>query len=81
MTTRLMSRRSGLGPRGTSLGLADLQVRANQILTEGIHGLCFSPYLEGQGPGYELDKAQIRERLAVIAPAHTLDPNVFLHRR
>ena len=39
-------------------------------LARGIHGLCFSPYLEGQEPGSQIGEAQIRERLAVVQP-HT----------
>ena len=34
------------------------------------HGLCFSPYLDGQGPGTQLLEPQIRARMDVIAP-HT----------
>jgi exo-beta-1,3-glucanase (GH17 family) len=37
-------------------------------LARGMHGLCFSPYLEGQQPGSQVSAAQIRERLAVIQP-------------
>ena len=37
-----------------------------EIMEEGVHGLCFSPYLEGQGPGTQLDEKQIADRLAVI---------------
>jgi exo-beta-1,3-glucanase (GH17 family) len=37
-------------------------------LAQGIHGLCFSPYLDGQGPGTQLEAPQIRERLAIIQP-------------
>lgn len=39
-------------------------------LRRGVHGLCFSPYLEGQSPGAQIDPAQIRERLQIIQP-HT----------
>jgi len=39
-------------------------------LARGIHGLCFSPYLEGQQPGDQMAEAQIRERLAIVQP-HT----------
>lgn len=39
-------------------------------LAHGIHGLCFSPYLEGQQPGSPISEAQIRERLAIVRP-HT----------
>ena len=34
----------------------------------GVHGLCFSPYLEGQSPGSQVSAAQIRARLEVIRP-------------
>ena len=40
------------------------------VLARGIHGLCFSPYLEGQSPGSQIGEAQIRERMAIIRP-HT----------
>jgi len=39
-----------------------------KILKAKIHGISFSPYVEGQGPGTQLGEAQIRERLAVIQP-------------
>ena len=39
-------------------------------IARGVHGLCFSPYLEGQAPGTEVSEAQIRERLLLIQP-HT----------
>jgi glucan 1,3-beta-glucosidase len=37
-------------------------------LAHGVHGLCFSPYLEGQQPGSQIGERQIRERLAVVQP-------------
>ena len=33
-----------------------------------MHGLCFSPYLEGQEPGDQLSEEQIRRRIEIIAP-------------
>ncbi len=39
-------------------------------LLRGVHGLCFSPYLEGQQPGSQIGEAQIRERLQILQP-HT----------
>jgi exo-beta-1,3-glucanase (GH17 family) len=39
-----------------------------EILEAKIHGLSFSPYTEGQGPGTILSEAEIRDRLAVIEP-------------
>jgi exo-beta-1,3-glucanase (GH17 family) len=37
-------------------------------LGRGVHGFCFSPYLEGQQPGSQVSEAQIRERLKIIQP-------------
>ena len=39
-----------------------------RILEKKIHGLSFSPYLEGQAPGCEISEQQIRERLEIISP-------------
>lgn len=40
----------------------------NKVLEGGIHGLCYSAYEEGQQPGSILTEAQIRRRMAIIAP-------------
>ena len=39
-----------------------------RTLEAGVHGLCFSPYVEGQAPGSPVDAAQIRARLEIIRP-------------
>lgn len=41
-----------------------------QILASGIHGISFSPYLDGQSPGTEIPPQQIRQRMQIIQP-HT----------
>lgn len=41
-----------------------------KTLNTGMHGLCFSPYLEGQNIGDILTEAQIQQRMAIVAP-HT----------
>ncbi|MGB5256827.1 MAG: glycosyl hydrolase family 17 protein [Woeseiaceae bacterium] len=46
----------------------DLRALVRQILAAKIHGISFSPYIEGQGPGTQLGEAQIRERMGVILP-------------
>ncbi len=46
----------------------DLRSLVGEILDAKIHGICFSPYVEGQGPGTEITEAQIRERLEIVAP-------------
>ena len=52
------------------VGLSETQLRAlvRELLDRGIHGLSFSPYLQGQGPGTRLSEAQIRDRLALVEP-------------
>ena len=39
-----------------------------ELLDGKIHGICFSPYIEGQGPGAQVTDDQIRERLEIVAP-------------
>ncbi len=48
--------------------LAELAGEFAAALHGGVHGLCFSPYLEGQAPGSLVDEAQIRARLWIIRP-------------
>lgn len=45
-----------------------LSVAFRATLQRGVHGLCFSPYLEGQQPGSQIVEAQIRERLRILQP-------------
>lgn len=40
----------------------------NEVLQGGMHGLCFSPYVEGQQPGDQLTEEQVRRRLEIIRP-------------
>ncbi|WKK65118.1 glycosyl hydrolase family 17 protein [Lutimonas zeaxanthinifaciens] len=49
----------------TSKGLQNLFKR---LLKDGMHGLCFSPYEEGQEPGDQITEEQIRRRMKIIAP-------------
>ena len=52
----------------SSLGVDDLRSLVHKILEAKIHGISFSPYVEGQGPGTQIGEAQIRERLSFIQP-------------
>jgi GPH family glycoside/pentoside/hexuronide:cation symporter len=47
---------------------ADLEALFAERLNNGLHGLCFSPYVEGQETGDILSEAQIRRRMEVIMP-------------
>ena len=46
----------------------DLRELARKVLEEGLHGLCFSPYEQGQSPGDKISEEQIRRRMRVIQP-------------
>jgi exo-beta-1,3-glucanase (GH17 family) len=46
----------------------DLKRLAAKVLDGGMHGLCFSPYEEGQKPGDRISEAQIRRRMELIRP-------------
>ncbi len=46
----------------------ELEVLFNKVLNQGMHGLCFSPYEEGQQPGDQITEAQIRRRMEIIQP-------------
>ncbi|MDU8885651.1 glycosyl hydrolase family 17 protein [Yeosuana sp. MJ-SS3] len=49
----------------TTKGLQNLFKR---VLKNGMHGLCFSPYEEGQEPGMLISEDQIRRRMKIIKP-------------
>ncbi|MFD2914500.1 glycoside hydrolase family 17 protein [Psychroserpens luteus] len=46
----------------------ELQKLFKEVLDNGIHGLCFSPYEEGQSAGDEISEEQIRRRMKIIKP-------------
>ncbi len=50
------------------LAQQDSRQMIQSIISSGLHGLCFSPYTEGQKPGTQLTKEQVRARLSIIAP-------------
>ena len=60
---------SHIGPKvWSSEARSTLATELRATLQDGVHGLCFSPYLEGQQPGSQVSEAQIRERLAILQP-------------
>ncbi len=46
----------------------ELQSLFTKVLNNGMHGLCFSPYEEGQEPGSIISEEQIRNRMEIIKP-------------
>ncbi|PKD44213.1 MFS transporter [Rhodohalobacter barkolensis] len=52
------------------LSIKKLRKSFKESLNSGIHGFCFSPYLEGQNLGDQLSREQIEKRMKIVAP-HT----------
>ena len=46
----------------------DLTALFIKYLNNGMHGICFSSYLDDQGPGSILSAEQIRNRIEIIKP-------------
>lgn len=46
----------------------DLQVLFRRVLDSGTHGMCFSIYEDGQGPGSIITEQQVRRRIEIIKP-------------
>jgi len=57
---------NGIGPK--QYGSAELSALMTQHLQEGISGICFSSYVEGQEPGDIISADQIRQRINIIKP-------------
>jgi len=51
-----------------SLSHADRILLMREILDRKIHGMSFSPYMDGQEPGVEISEAQIEQRMKIIQP-------------
>jgi exo-beta-1,3-glucanase (GH17 family) len=47
---------------------AELDSMFLKILTNGIHGISFSAYLENQGPGSQISEKQVEARMKILKP-------------
>jgi exo-beta-1,3-glucanase (GH17 family) len=56
------------GVDSSRLSVDELRALVRRLLESGIHGISFSPYTEGQGPGTVISEQQIRERLGIVQP-------------
>ena len=57
-----------LGTDFSQMSRADKIELLQAILRHKIHGISFSPYVDGKSPGAEISEHQIRERLSIIQP-------------
>ena len=46
----------------------DLRTMARDVLSKGMHGLCFSIYEDGQKPGSIISESQVKRRIEIIKP-------------
>ena len=46
----------------------DIRTLYSKVLQNGMHGLCFSMYEDGQKPGDHISEEQVRRRLKIMAP-------------
>ena len=57
-----------LGQDFTNKSEEDLKKAFKEVLENGMHGIGFSPYVEGQEPGDQISEEQIRRRMEIIKP-------------
>ena len=68
MSYRKEKSKSLLGIDTNNLKKDSLIKLSQSVLNNGMHGLCFSPYEEGQKPGDLISQSQIRRKLELIKP-------------
>ena len=68
MSYRKEKSKSLLGIDANNLKKDSLIKLSQSVLNNGMHGLCFSPYVEGQKPGDFISESQIRRKLELIKP-------------
>ena len=68
MSIRRERLHAGIPNRFEREDVTALRALFRKTLENGMHGLCFSPYMEGQKPGDQLSEAQIRRRMEIIRP-------------
>jgi exo-beta-1,3-glucanase (GH17 family) len=56
------------GGKPSNLSKEELTSSFNQYLNNGIHGICFSSYEDGQEPGTIITEAQIEKRIKILQP-------------
>lgn len=68
MSYKKQKKLSLTGIETLKLSRQDIKELFLQYLEDGMHGLCFSAYEEGQEPGTVLEENQIDKRMNIIAP-------------
>jgi glucan 1,3-beta-glucosidase len=68
MSSRRENIMSLAGASSSSISKEQLSSLVGKHLKNGIHGICFSSYLDGQEPGDIIDEAQITQRIVALKP-------------
>ena len=68
MSLRKENMMSLVGENYNDKSKEELENLFKAVLKNGMHGLCFSPYEEGQEPGDVITETQIRRRMEIIQP-------------
>lgn len=68
MSLRTENLMSLAGINAVGLSNEELSELFAKYFKDGIHGLCFSSYVEGQGPGSIITEEQIRKRIELMKP-------------
>ena len=68
MSLRSEKLHSRAGQRFKGKSTQELGILFREVLENGMHGICFSAYEEGQNPGDQLSEAQIHRRMQILQP-------------
>ena len=68
MSVRVENILSLAGIDTANLSQEELSALFGKCLKSGMHGICFSAYVEGQKPGDIISDAQIRQRIEILKP-------------
>ena len=52
----------------SDMSVAQIKSMFTKSLNNGLNGICFSPYMEGQNIGDQLSETQIKRRMEIISP-------------
>ena len=59
--------------------LEELKRLWRETLENGMHGLCFSMYEDGQEPGDVITEAQVKRRMKIMKPYYQMGSFIFMY--
>ena len=61
--------------------LEDLKSLWRKTIQDGMHGICFSMYQDGQKPGDDISMEQVERRVKILKPYVGAIRSFFMYRR